>query len=180
MRNDKKITKCIIPCRLSYLNCFRPVSINDGPEKYSVSAIIPKNDTKTIYVIKEAIEQAKQEYISKWGDKIPDDFSLPLRDGDVEKGEEETYKGCYYINAYSNYPPQVVNQQVEPIKNESEIFSGCYGNISVNFFPYNKNNSCGISAGLGNIQLVKLGETLGDRATAKDEFAVITEENFLS
>lgn len=180
MNSEKKLTKCIIPCRLSYLNCFRPVSINDGPEKYSVSAIIPKSDTKTIALIKKAIDQAKQDYLSKHGGEAPADFSLPLRDGDVERSEEEAYKGCYYINAYSSYPPQVVNQQVDTITNESEIYSGCYGNISVNFYGYNKLGNCGISAGLGNIQLTRLAEPLGDRVDAKDEFSPITEENFLS
>ena len=34
--------------RLSYTNIWEPKSINGGAEKYSVSVIIPKSDTKTL------------------------------------------------------------------------------------------------------------------------------------
>ena len=180
MKSDKKLTRIIIPCRLSYLNCFSPISINDSEPKYSVSAIIPKNDTKTIAAIKNAIEQAKRNSISKWGGKIPTNLRLPLRDGDIERPEDEAYEGCYFINAHSNYPPQVVDARVNPITDKSEIYSGCYGNISVNFYGYKKNGNMGIAAGLGNIQKVLDAEPLGDRATAQEEFTVITEDNFLS
>lgn len=180
MKNDKKLTRIIIPCRLSYLHCFNPISVNDSEPKYSVSAIIPKDDTKTIAIIEKAIEQAKEDYMEKWGGEIPKDLKLPLRDGDAEREDDEAYKGCYFLNTNSTYPPQVVNAQVEPITNQSEIYSGCYGNISVNFYGYNTNGNVGIAAGLGNIQKVRSGEPLGERAAAKDEFMVITEENFLS
>ena len=36
--------------RLSYANVWEPKSINGGDEKYSVSLIIPKTDTKTLSV----------------------------------------------------------------------------------------------------------------------------------
>lgn len=180
MKCDKRLTKCIIPCRLSYLNCFSPVSVNQGEPKYSVSMIIPKGDTQTIAAINKAIDQAKKDFIPKWGGKIPKDLKMPLKDGDVERPEDEAYKGCYFLNANSSYSPQVVDTQVEPITDKSQIYSGCYGNVSVNFYGYNTNGSVGIAVGLGNIQLTRQGEPLGDRTTAKDEFAVIIEENFLS
>lgn len=160
MKNDKKLIRIIIPCRLSYLHCFNPTSVNDSEPKYSVSAIIPKADTKTIAIIEKAIEQAKEDYMDKWGGEIPKDLKLPLRDGDVERADDEAYKGSYFLNANSTYPSQVVNAQVEPITNQSEIYSGCYGNISVNFYGYNTNGNVGIAAGLGNIQKVRSGEPL--------------------
>ena len=48
--------KVIIPCRFSYLHCWEPDSVNGSEPKYSISAIIPKSDTKTINRIKAAIE----------------------------------------------------------------------------------------------------------------------------
>ena len=50
--NTKVITGKV---RFSYANVWEPKSINGGDEKYSVSLIIPKNDTKTINDIKKAI-----------------------------------------------------------------------------------------------------------------------------
>lgn len=46
--------------RLSYEHIWEPASINDSDEKYSVSLIIPKSDTKTVKDIQNAVEQAKQ------------------------------------------------------------------------------------------------------------------------
>ena len=40
--------KVIIPCRFSYLHCWEPDSVNGGDPRYSVSAIIPKSDTRTV------------------------------------------------------------------------------------------------------------------------------------
>ena len=65
-------TKVIIPCRISFANIWEPKSINGSEEKYSVSCIIPKSDTKTIAKIKAAVEAAKEIGRSKkWGGKIP-------------------------------------------------------------------------------------------------------------
>ena len=57
--------KVIIPCRFSYLHCWEPDSVNGGDPRYSVSAIIPKSDTETIGKIRAAIEEAKQNGVSK-------------------------------------------------------------------------------------------------------------------
>ena len=81
--NNQNNTKVIVPCRFSYLHCWEPDSVNGGDPKYSVSAIIPKSDTKTVNAIKAAIEQAKKDSVSKWGGKVPANLKLPLRDGDV-------------------------------------------------------------------------------------------------
>ena len=70
--------------RASFVHVFEPAAINGGEPKYSISLIIPKSDTVTIGKIREAIEQAKQEGVPKWGGKIPPNLKLPLRDGDVD------------------------------------------------------------------------------------------------
>ena len=113
--NPKKV---MIPCRFSFLHCWEPDSVNGSEPKYSVSAIIPKSDTKTVSAIKAAIEVAKQESLPKWGGKIPPNLKLPLRDGDIDRPEDEAYAGCYFLNANSREKPQVVDKQVQPI-------SGC-------------------------------------------------------
>ena len=47
--------KVIIPCRFSYLHCWEPDSVNGGDPRYSVSAIIPKSDTRTVEKIANRI-----------------------------------------------------------------------------------------------------------------------------
>lgn len=173
-------TKVIVPCRFSYLHCWEPDSVNGGDPKYSVSAIIDKKDTKTIEAIKAAIEQAKKDSISKWGGKIPVNLKLPLRDGDIDRPDDEAYAGCYFFNANSRQAPQVVDARVQPILDQSEVYSGCYGKISVTFYGYNSNGNRGVAAGLGNIQKLRDGESLGGRSTAADDFQTEEEDDFLA
>ena len=178
--NNQKNTKVIVPCRFSYLHCWEPDSVNGGDPKYSVSAIIPKSDTKTVNAIKTAIEQAKKDSVSKWGGKVPANLKLPLRDGDIDRPDDEAYAGCYFFNANSRQAPQVVDSKVQPILDQSEVYSGCYGKISVTFYGYNSNGNRGIAAGLGNIQKLKDGESLGGRTSAVDDFQTEDDEDFLS
>ena len=154
--------------------------MNGGDPKYSVSAIIDKKDTKTINAIKAAIEQAKKDSVSKWGGKVPANLKLPLRDGDIDRPEDEAYAGCYFFNANSRQAPQVVDAKVQPILDQNEVYSGCYGKISVTFYGYNSNGNRGIAAGLGNIQKLKDGESLGGRSNAADDFQTEEVEDFLN
>ena len=100
MSNENaNLTKVIVPCRFSYLHCWEPNAVSDGDPKYSVSAIIPKSDTETIEKIKRAIEQAKKDSVSKWGGKVPANLKLLLRDGDIDRPEDEAYADSYFFNA---------------------------------------------------------------------------------
>lgn len=181
MGNDNTgLTKVIVPCRFSYLHCWEPNAVNGGDPKYSVSAIIPKSDTETVEKIKKAIEQAKKDSVSKWGGKIPASLKLPLRDGDIDRTEDEAYADSYFFNANSRQAPQVVDKNVQPILEQSEVYSGCYGRISVNFYGFNNNGNRGIAAGLGNIQKLRDGESLGGRSNADEDFDTVDDgEDFL-
>lgn len=166
--------------RLSYFNGWEPKSINGGPEKYSVCLLIPKDDKTTLDAIEKAIEAAIEEGIAKFGGKKPNKaaIKLPLRDGDVER-EDEAYKGYYFINANSTTPPQIVDSSVKPILDRSEVYSGCYARVSINFYAFNKNGNKGVACGLGNIQKIKDGEMLGGKSLAVDDFTEETSDDFL-
>ena len=180
MTKQTMTTKVIVPCRFSYLYCWEPNAVNGSEPKYSVSAIVPKSDTKTVKAIQAAIEQAKKDATGKWGGKVPANLKMPLRDGDIERPDDEAYKNSYFFNANSRQAPQVVDNQVQPILNQSEVYSGCYGRISVTFYGYNSNGNRGVAAGLGNIQKLKDGECLGGRTNATDDFGTVDDEDFLA
>ena len=100
------ITKVIIPCRISFANIWEPKAINGGDEKYSVSCVIPKSDKKTIARIQKAVEAAKEDgKTRKWNGKIPPNLKLPLRDGDIDRPDDETYEDCVFLNATSKDAP---------------------------------------------------------------------------
>ena len=167
--------------RLSYFHGWEPVSINGGAEKYSVSVLIPKSDTETVNAINAAIDAAIEEGVAKFGGKKPNKaaIKLPLRDGDAER-DDEAYKGHCFINANSTTTPQIVDRQVKPILDRSEVYSGCYARVSLNFFAFNSNGNKGIACGLGNIQKVRDGEPLGGKSTAADDFATLADDDFLA
>ncbi len=167
--------------RLSYFHGWEPVSINGGAEKYSVSVLIPKSDTATVKAINDAIDAAITEGIAKFGGKKPNRAAIktPLRDGDVER-EDEAYRGHWFINANSTTQPQIVDRAVRPILDRSEVYSGCYARVSLNFYAFNSNGNKGIAAGLGNIQKIRDGEPLGGKASAADDFTTLDDEDFLA
>lgn len=157
--------------RLSYFHGWEPTSINGGPERYSVSVLIPKDDKETVKTINDAVDAAIEEGIAKFGGKKPNKaaIKLPLRDGDTER-EDEAYAGHWFINANSKTAPQIVDKAVKPILDRDEVYSGCYARVSLNFYAFNSNGNKGIACGLGNIQKIRDGEPPGGRSSATDDF----------
>lgn len=169
--------------RLSYAHLFEPQSIQGSKPKYSVSLIIPKSDKETIGKIERAIDAAIEAGIGKFGGKRPNKaaLKLPLRDGDTER-DDEAYKGCFFVNANSTLPPEVVDQDLNPVLSPAEVYSGCYARVSLNFYAFNTNGNRGIACGLGNVQKLRDGEPLGGgRTSAADDFAAFSAgDDFLN
>ena len=168
--NPTKVVTGLV--RLSYANVWEPKSINGGAEKFSVSLIIPKADAKTLGAIQKAIDAAIEEGRGKFGGKIPSKaaLKLPLRDGDIDRPDDEAYANCYFVNANSSSAPEIVDMSLNPVLNRSEVYSGVYARVSINFYAFNSNGNRGIACGLGNIQKVRDGEPLGGKASAADDF----------
>lgn len=178
MANTNVSTKVITgEVRFSYVNVFEPKSINGSDEKYSVSLLIDKRDTKTIEAIERAIEAAKQAGVAKFGGKIPPVLKLPLRDGDTERPDDENYAGKMFINANCKTKPGLIEKNGMEIIDTTEFYSGCYGKASVTFYAFNSNGNKGIACGLNNIMKTRDGEPLGGRSRAVDDFANDIEED---
>ena len=180
MANQKNFsaTKVVIPCRISFANIWEPKAINGGDEKYSVSCLIPKSDKKTFARIQKAVEAAKEDgKARKWSGKIPPNLKLPLRDGDIDRPDDENYEDCYFLNASSKDAPQVVDRKVNPVLDPMMVYSGCYCNVSVNFYAFNANGNRGVAAGLGNIQFVRDGERLSGKASADADFDALEDDD---
>lgn len=163
--------------RLSYVHLFKPYTNQPGAEpKYSVTILLPKSDVQTKQKIDAAIEAAKQlGAANKWGGIIPPQIAICVHDGDGVRPSDgmpfgEECKGHWVFTASSKQVPQIVDVNLNPIINESEIYSGIYARVSVNFFPYNNAGKKGIGCGLGNVQKLEDGEPLGNRTTAADDF----------
>ncbi len=172
------------PVRLSYANVWTPKSYNGGAPKYSVSLIIPKTEEETLRRIQDAIRAAYEEGIHKLrgSNRTPPPLSAlktPLRDGDMERPDDDAYKNAYFLNANSSRAPQIVNVRREVITNEDEVYSGVFARVSLNFYVFSVNGNRGIAAGLNNIQKLRDGEHLGGGASASQDFADEVSEEFL-
>lgn len=174
MKDPKVINRKVVfgPCRLSYVHLLEKHSFDGDSEngKYSVSILIPKKEKKTIDAIKEAIDNATKEYASnKWGNKLPKNMELPLRDGDER--DDEAYAGHYFVNAKSSTRPGVVNTAREPIDDEEEIYSGMWGMVSVSFYGFDTHGNKGIAAAINNVMKTKDDQRLGgDKESAEVDF----------
>lgn len=171
--------------RWSYANVWEPKSINGGKPKYSVSLIIPKSDKATVTRVKEAIQAAYEEGESKLkgNGKVVPALSViknPLRDGDLERPGDAAYADSYFINANSATAPGLVDANCDHIIDRSEVYSGVYGRTSINFYAFNSNGNKGIAYGLNDLQKIADGEPLGGKSRAEDDFATVSDDDFLS
>lgn len=162
--------------RLSYEHVWEPQSVNGSEPKYSASLIIPKSDAELIKQVEEATERVVQEDgPKKFGNKVPrlSMLKTPLRDGDTDR-DDPGYADSMFINASSRTRPGIVDQNVQPILDREEVYSGCIVNASVELYVFNVNGNRGVAAGLGNIQKVADGERLGGGGIkAESEFSAI-------
>lgn len=172
--------------RLSYPNLFTARAINNqGDPKYSATLLIPKTDTDTIARVQAAIDAAVKDGVDRRILKGAVDPSRskypPLRDGDSPKDDGsprgDEFAGHWFISAKSpgDKPrPSVVDANVQPVMDESEIYAGCYVNMFVEFYAYETSGNKGIAASLRGVQFVRDGERLGgEPLEAEDMFSAI-------
>jgi len=169
--------------RFSYANVWEAKSINGSEPKFSISLVISKSDKKTIELVKAAIKEAEKIGLDKFGKSFTSgsSFKRPLRDGDVDRPDDEVYKNCYFVNANSKDSPRIVARNAkEQILDKNDFYSGCYGRASITFYPFNNSGNKGIACYLGNLQKLEDGEPLGNFRNPEDDFSTVDDEDFLS
>lgn len=165
--------------RLSYVHLFEKYAADEDQEaKFSCVILVPKKDKKTIRAI-EAAQQAAIENgkTSRWDGKIPKNLKNTFRDGDEEGDLEKNpeYEGHMFMNVSAKTKPGIVDRDLDPIMDSSQIYSGCYARVSINAFPYSVKGNKGVSFGLNNVQFLEDGEPLGGRSRAEDDFEALDE-----
>lgn len=167
--------------RVSYPNVFKPKlnKLNNKME-FSVEALFPKGTdfTKVKAAIAEAAETAWGTDRTKW----PSPLKLPLKLQDTKKKKKEDgteylpppYEaGCFFASFKSEQQPGVVDQQVQPIREQTAFYAGVWANASVSARAYSQGNNHGVSLWLNNLQKVKDGEPLGGRSRPEDDFVAV-------
>lgn len=96
---------------------------------------------------------------------------MPVYDGDGVRpsdgmafGPECKGHWVFTASAKADYPPEIVDKMGNPIINQSEVYSGMYGRVNVSFYPYAFGGKKGIGCGLGPVQKLRDGDSLGGSA----------------
>lgn len=177
---DRQATKVITPeVRLSFVHLWRAQAMSDGSgePKFSVSVLIPKSNTELLKKMEEAIAIAKEQGKAKWGGKIPANLKLPIRDGDRDRPDNPEYKGHWFVTASSKTKPGLLDRKAKEITEETEVYSGMFGRVSINFYPFAAAGSKGIACGLNHVQKTRDGEALGGRGRAEDDFEPLEDDD---
>lgn len=177
----QSMTKVVTgPVRLSYAHLFEPWTNDpDQDAKYSVTLLIPKTDKKTIAAIRKAQQAALEQGKSKtFGGSIPKNWKNTFRDGDEEADLEKNpeMEGMYFMAVNSKTKPGIVDRQLNPIMDSTEVYSGCWARVSINAFPYSQSGNKGVSFGLNHVMKWEDGDNLGGRSRAEDDFADLVED----
>ena len=160
--------------RFSFCNVFEPKApVGGGDPKYSVTLLIPKADAATLTKVKAAIAEARTNFCNKNGaSALPANPTTTLHDGDGLRDNGDPFgpecRGCWVITVSSKQKPVVVDSFGNAITDPGEVYSGCYGRASINFYGYNQAGKKGISAGLLAIQKLHDGEPFGTVGSADD------------
>lgn len=180
--------------RFCYCHLAEPRAVVEGQDKkYSLNILIDKEDRETLARIQKAYEEAVQEGIEKFGQSFKGKVT-PLKkasgvgsrgiitdcDAD-EKFSAPEFKNKYMLSAKSNRPVSVgyrkngvtyAYSSKEEI--EENVYSGCYGAINFNLYPYTTVGT-GIAAGLNSVLKVKDGEPLGGHSSVTADFGDASE-----
>ncbi len=168
--------------RLSYVHLMKPHAMDAQQEpKFSCTILLPKTDVQGKARIDAAIEAAKQAGLTKkFNGQMPPQLPIPVYDGDGYTASGNRFgpecAGCWVFSASSaaDRPVEIVDRNMNKILDPTEVYSGMYANINVNFFAYAAPGRKGIGCGLGPVQKVADGEPLGGSApSASDCFTAL-------
>lgn len=168
--------------RVSYLSLFQPKPPFNNPQgdpKYSLTALVPKSNVTAKALIDQEIAKAIEAGVSsKWGGVRPPQPAICIHDGDGPRPSDgsafgEECRGCWVFTASSKQPPFVVDTQVQPIIDPTQVYSGMWANINITFFAYNNAGKKGIGCALNGVQKIRDDTPLSSRVTAQEAFKVV-------
>ena len=161
MTNVTTVTTGMV--RLSYVNLLQPYAHQPGADpKYSVTVLVPKTDVQTKALIDAAVNAAKQNGVSKtWGGVMPPLVAVCVHDGDGTRPSDgmpfgDECKGNWVFTASSKQQPGIVDANIQPLLDATKIYSGVYGRVSVNFFPYFNSGKKALAVGLTMCKFCKM------------------------
>lgn len=159
--------------RISYQHLINPNKDN----LYMATILISKTDVATYNDLISSRDAAYEQGVkNKWNGSRPQMRYPLIYDGDGVRPSGEPFgpecKGHWVLTASSKQKPQCVH--ISNIHSEllpTDVYSGMYARVTVNFYPFDVNCNRGVGCGLGNVCKTRDGEPLSGRANAESDFA---------
>lgn len=153
--------------RFVNVHLYKPYSAINGLEpKYFLTLIITKSEKAEIARLRKVFEEVVSSNKDFLADKPLNKSTIGLRDGDNR--ENSVFADSYYLTATSIEKPGVVDVDINPILDPSELYDGCFGRASITLYPYLSNLDGGIAVGLNNVQKLKDGERVQVQGVTSD------------
>lgn len=161
---------------LSYPALFTPDEFG-GQKNYKTDCLISKKDPQFKELMADIILILEEDLGLKWDDLK----HKPIKDFDWEGADREDLKGYASIRTKSKADkkrPPVVDTQLLPIGDESEIYGGCVANVNVSVGCYDNKFGKGVTIILNAVQKVKDGEPMaGGGGSVENMFEVLEDNN---
>lgn len=157
----------------AYVNLHNARAMNKGETpKFSMSALIKKSDTQTLAIIQDAV--AKEIKKKGWDAST---VYLPLQDGDgltpkSRKAYPDDFHGCYVLPVSNKQAPGVVDAELRPITDSSQVTFGDTFRLSLDVYCYENSSGRGVSFDLDNVMLVEKAAPKRKR-TPEEDFGVV-------
>lgn len=179
------------PVRLSYVVLAHAKEDDHGIKKFSLQGIVPKSDKALVLKLRKLIFNAilqcplAKDNAEK-AKKLMNNpqFKIPLRDADAEDRESPEYKDAFFFNASTNDKkgrPGCVLKNGEKLTDPDdimdELYSGCWGQVSITAYYFDNSGNKGIAFALNNVMKWKNDDRLDGSVDAEDEFADLIDQD---
>jgi hypothetical protein len=167
--------------RLAFPKLFVPEAIDDGKPMYGALLILGP-DHPQLGEIKQKMQAVAKE---KWQAKAVEVYKgvekadkLALHDGDT-KAQYDGFSGNFFVsaNAKETERPTIVDGNKSPLTaKDGKPYSGCYVNVSIDFWAQDNNFGKRINAQLRGVQFLRDGDAFAaGRPADSNEFEPVTE-----
>ena len=136
--------------RLAFVNVWHPTRHNDV-DRYSVTILIPKDDTETLHRIRQAEATAAKGA----------SYTDLLIEGEKYRPTDPEFAGHYVLKALSCIKPVILDSEGLEITTRSEMYSGVYGKVQLHFYRYCYKDKTGVACGLDRVMKIADGPNLG-------------------
>lgn len=147
------------PVRLAFVNLFTPgkPGTDGGDGKFGAALLFPFGTDMEVFK-KIWFDEAHKAFPNNWDPQgNPVGLHMPFHD-QGEKAYSATplagyTPGAIHFSATSKFKPNVVDANMNPIVDETRVYSGVWAFVGMNYYSY-KNKKTGIAFGLQTVMII--------------------------